>query len=51
LTFGGNVTLGADENLLLVRARPSRLLRSGASPDAVEAHGAIPFTQARIWRK
>jgi hypothetical protein len=51
LTFRGNVTLGADEHLLLVRARPSRLLRPGAPPDAVEAHGAIPFVQARIWRK
>jgi hypothetical protein len=47
LTFAGTVTLGADETRLLVSARPSRLLRPGATADEVETHGAVPFVEAR----
>jgi hypothetical protein len=51
LTFGGNVTLGADETRLFLSARPSRLLRPGTGSDTVEAHGAVPFVEARLWQK
>ena len=51
LTFAGTVTLAPDETVLLVSARPSRFLRPGASADAVETYGAVPFVDARLWRR